>query len=316
MEFSNLVWLASTGSMLLLVAGFFLYIIFHWSDLENLALFIVDIPSMVTDLRTLPQLRRNIQVDLNHNIDSLDNEVPGLFSASAKVEWLADNAIEPQVNVDQGDKLFIRIREGRDQDRAYVTAAMALIERATLLDTRQYFHASTMRAIELKLADRFVSNTRFRGASGYFRRLELDPVLERHSDTARIFDQLEIVDESGLFTRIFLNQCLSLTTSLGSHHASRKIRYEINNLIEYLSTLVERLQGVEPIEFSFNGEVIRIALAVISDPQRFVQRGIGFYKKKARESISAGTRLLYILSMGTLQSSRAMTSHGPLCLMP
>jgi hypothetical protein len=70
-----------------------------------------------------------------------------------------------------------------------------------------------LKALELVLAERFLSTTRFRSARNLFYTEVYDSLLQNDKQLVKTVKELQMINEGGILTRVFLRECQILGTA-------------------------------------------------------------------------------------------------------
>ncbi len=288
---------ASTLGAIGITAILILYCILHWEHIERFLYLIVRIFSGISGKAKLIAIGGAIQGDINVAISNLDKEVPYLFTKGVRIQWLEEG--QDFANIDD-DAIIVRVKAEQDHDRVYVNAVIQLLKRCLMIDARRFLHGHLMQAVELVLADRFFENVRFRTARGLYYSEFLDPVVKGNKSVSQAVEQINSINERGLFTRVFLRECQVLPLTYGEHYKPSGIKFEVNDFAKYLSDFVESLDDPKKplVEFYFSRDNIKISFAVLADYVRFRDRGPYFYHSRAQRSIQNGAKTIYVLAQG------------------
>lgn len=270
-------------------------LIYHWNKIEEFASSIHRFFIFSKNKKDFGRIRSTLQTDINKSILEITKEAPGCFAEAVKVEWLSEG--KDLINVDE-KAIYIKLNKDSDVDQLFLRTLSLLFERAFLIESRRFIHHHLFTGLTLILSKRIIANSRFRSATPLFYETIHNPKLLDKS-IALLFKKLTYLDEQGLFTRVFLNECAQLPTITGIELLGSQPKWDINKFLDFTVTLFKTIENKDQrIDFEFKSKTINIAYAVLADSYIGHSMGISFYINRTKQSIIQGASIIYIIAIG------------------
>lgn len=217
--------------------------------------------------------------------------IPSLPNVKVKIKWVTSPS-DPVLSED--GTLVLRIQETNDQARNILAATRVALPRILCTTLRPYLEEYASSAIDLtvlrKLADKLG-----RHAHPIFQRYFLAPEVEEDVRAAELFAKLLIIDRTGIFVSIFLEELNALGSVLYSTGETRNVTDEITSFLEFLLLLANRDLGQE-IQLEFHSENINVGLLLLAISFRAATEGTAPYIRRIDRYLTLGYDSIYIVA--------------------
>jgi len=143
----------------------------------------------------------------------------------------------------------------------------------------------------------------------YFQNEVLVPRLS-DQELLEYFRCMEILDEKGLFTRLFLRELKQLSARHGLQLTNLpEIRNDTRNFLNYADTIGRKERGVDVI-LDYEGTHIQTGIVMVAKPQLFKIAGVHPYVKRAIEKFDGGCEIVYIVGWEpTIRQTESVISY-------
>ena len=273
-----------------------LFLIFNWEKVEKFISSVANFFEGTFKSVSSQAIRLTLQADLNDAITNLDKEAPGLFEKGVSIKWLESG--EEHINTNR-EGVFIRVNKTENTDKILLRSIDFILNSALLVKSRTYLHGHVFEATKLVLGEKMISSAGYHSALLAYRTEKYNPVMQSDKTIAKATNRLEFLNYQGLFTRVFLRECIDLHQRVGIGHEATGIKWDITRFLDFASDLFQSLSqdGVRA-NFEYASSTLNIAFAVLADEFTWAISGLDFYKRRTRLSIQRGAEIIYIVGLG------------------
>ena len=217
--------------------------------------------------------------------------VPSVNDPKIRIKWVTS----PADPVFQSDgTLIIRMQETNDQTRNILTATRVALPRIVCPSLRPNLEKYTESAIDLTILKN-LSDKLGKHAQPVFQQYFLAPEIEENKRISELFSKLIILDESGIFVSILLEELNLLGEYLFSTGDTSDKTGDILSLIEYLLGIATR-QVREHIELEYISPCFKIGVMLLAISARAENEGLPPYLRRIKKNLNLGCESLYIAS--------------------
>lgn len=207
----------------------------------------------------------DIQGRVNDFSKRLAGNLPGTTPIGVKVEWVTED--ETPESFFGKDRVVIRMRQHRDQDKNFVYAGMAFISTTVLPRCKKYLSRTQKEAIDLHVARRLLEAEK----PAVIDRFVEEFFSERAISNARLMELLEkynIIDTAGLFFPVLAQELRFLGQKVFYGPKKQGVIQEVKRFIEFLVVYAQRETGDEDISQTFDGTYCRCGIVIVGKPAK------------------------------------------------
>jgi small subunit ribosomal protein S1 len=220
----------------------------------------------------------NIQGSINQFRETVNKESADLIP-EAEVEWVTETSKESFFDNFKG-KVIIRMNPCENNDINLARASLLQVSKGVIPESRLYIDSRLNTAIDLSLVKKILLNQGKKNAYRYFISEITVPELADEAILQNL-EQIETIEESGLFTRLFLRQLKELPVIIGLNFQNlTAVRDDVNNFFEY-SQIVANRKEHEKITLDYEGTHIKSAIIYVAMKHRMTFEGARPYIKRA-----------------------------------
>jgi len=241
--------------------------------------------------------RASVASDIQGRIDEFrkTHEFLNILPFGLKIRWQRGDTVS---ELKEGEVIII-MNEHRDQARNFLNGLMAYLSAGLLPKVRPYAPPRVTRAIELVTANKMLAKERTDAISIYTSEIA-DPEIKRDVELAETVRTLELFDDVGLFTRIFLNDLSRYGEALAGRRPSQDDWKTVRELMDMLSRLVTRPHGQDVgRDFLVLTNDLNLCVVLVAKGTTLATSGFEAHLNYVREKASGGVTHFHILSRGT-----------------
>jgi hypothetical protein len=245
----------------------------------------------------------DIQSRVNHFLRTTSADLPGLLTNSVRLQWV-DGSISRQAMID-GKTVVVRLRREDREETNFVHGVCLFVSKSLLFKAKRYLSPPQAEATDLYIAMKLLEREK-PSIVDHFLEDYLHPAVDdRKSNTARIFDDLAVVDEGRLLFPIYLRELEFLGEKVFGGRKDRLIIDEVTNLIDFLKAFVGREVGQPSVDLDFFGSYCRFAVVIVGKAFKLAHESIRPYTGFIRNTLApAGVETIYLL--GPSKNSEAI----------
>jgi hypothetical protein len=205
---------------------------------------------------------------------------PGLVEGKLKIRWTSQHEARALL---QGGEVLVCMRRSDHESENLANGLMAYLPRAVVPRARRYVAPETMRAADLVLAKRVLSEgPRLRGALEVFFDFHLDPARAESAEMCSRIGALDEIDLCGWLVPVVLPELRRLGDALYPSAEHRICRADAEEMIIWLARLASLPPGDKTGSLSYKGPFFRIALIWVAIPHRLAEEGLKPYRRRAK----------------------------------
>jgi hypothetical protein len=258
---------------------------------------------IATVLRKIPNLpnyykRTTVQFELESEINTALKEFgkdgAGFIDKEVKIKWLTPGEHARRLFF-QGGKAYLKLDFDEDKERNLVEAVFLYCNECLLPEVRQYVERPLMHAIDLTFIDELLERRNaFRGRA-YFTQEVIPREIEANKDIEKYIDVLELINQHGLFIRVFLPELREYPGRTQRRVTRKNHLQQIEEFLTFLKdTAEERTKSIKRAWLHI-GETIRIGIILVGQVDKLQYEGTKPYVRRAALDNSNGARTVYLI---------------------
>jgi len=157
----------------------------------------------------LASIAYNIQGNINQFRETVNKESPDLIP-EAEVEWVTKVKKESFFD-DYKGKVIVRMNPSKDNAINLAKASLIQVSKGVIPESRMYVEPKINVSIDLSLVKKILLKQGEKNAYRYFLNEIITPKLD-DKEVVNYLEKIELMDNVGLFTRLFLRELKELPT--------------------------------------------------------------------------------------------------------
>jgi transcription antitermination factor NusA-like protein len=269
-----------------------LYWIAHPVKFERLKALLCRGLSCLNERWEYGRVAMDLQATINNVGEQIDKQAPKVLPHALKIEWVKDG--DEEAILRRGE-IIVRLNRYESQDRNLVVATLKYLGRGLLPRARSYIDDRLRRSTEYTVAKRVFGSARAIGASDYFFKEILKPVLKEEPDLRKDCDLLDTLDGAGYFSRIFLTEVREFGERTLPATPTRDHAGEIRAFAEFLYTVAKERRK---IKLHFPGVKIKVATILVAKEETVRQWGLSPHLRRIKMRVREGIDSIYLCGRG------------------
>jgi hypothetical protein len=197
------------------------------------------------------------------------------------------------VNEIKEGEFVVRLDPSHEQERNIALLASSIVKRTTLVGIRHSVEEPLQLAIDLNLVRCLLAEIEDKSALDYFLSNEYAHGLERSEATRNWNDQITVLDERGLFTRILLVELEEFARTVHGMPPRLFMAGEIEGLVSFLHRIATK-RGGEMVPLQYHRAYIRIAVIIVAQTHKLLQ-SIDPYMNMMNALLARDFNSIYVL---------------------
>lgn len=254
----------------------------------------------------LESIAYKIQGNLNDYGQKINAEYPNLVPET-KLEYIKYES-EESFHIDYSGNLILKLHPSKDNTKNLIKATMMQVAKGVIQESRIYVDPKINTSIDLTLSHKILKE-QDRNSNLYFRNEVLVPRLS-DQELLEYFRCMEILDEKGLFTRLFLRELKQLSVRHGLQLTNLpEIRNDTRNFLNYADTIGRKERGVD-VKLDYEGTHIQTGIVMVAKPLIFEIAGVHPYVQRALDKFNSGCEIVYIVGWEpTIRQTESVISY-------
>ncbi|MYE55127.1 MAG: hypothetical protein F4X34_08040 [Chloroflexi bacterium] len=251
-------------------------------------------------------IRSSIQGRISTFARSMNDQVNGIMPYNIRLSFVKEiNRTELDI---EGQVVIVRIRDNLEDDRNLVNSMMAFCSLGVVPQARQFLSKSMNAAIDVTVTRKLLNDLKHYSALQYLYGEMLPDSGEEsraREEFCRIFDAL---DESGLFTRVFLEEIRDFGARISSRYPTPWHNAEAIQFAEYVYEFATRPAGYDMEDIGYDGTYISTALVPVGTLETMVSGGEEPYLRHIQRLKESEFQRAYIIARGAPSSGNPSQS--------
>jgi len=290
--FSNLnqilPWLGYPISFVLGLA--ILYLITHPETAEKWGAILCKLGAYISTRAEKKHIALDVQSIVNSFKKETDREVENLLPYGIKIDWVGEE-ITPESFISEG-VVVIRLGLHKNRDENLIRVLKEYLSQTLVPEIKPHLSESVKKAIDFAVMSKILKKAP--SARNRFLENEYKPEIDRNQEIKDYCEMMEVLDQQGRFTRIFLRELKDLEGRLSGSLPKDKVDKEIREFLEFLYRI--ETKGEQDVPLDFVGEYIKTQIVLVARPET---TDIKPHKKRIKDNISKGIRSFYLLARGS-----------------
>lgn len=241
----------------------------------------------------LASIAYNIQGNINQFREVVNLESPDLIP-EAQVEWISRVKRESFFD-DYKAKVIVRMEPSKDNNVNLAKATLLQVSKGVIPESREYIEPKMSVSIDLSLVKKILLKQNEKNAYRYFMNEIAVPELE-DEEVIRYLEKMELIDNAGLFTRLFLRELKELPVIRGlTFQNISEIRTDVKNFFAYTEIVAKR-KPHEHIPLQYEGAYIKTAIIYVAIARRMDKEGLKPYIRRALINREDGIEIIFFIS--------------------
>lgn len=191
---------------------------------------------------------------------SLGQVVPNLDPTGVTVQWIEEGETPDQFFSD--NRLVLRLRQHRNQDRNFVNASLVFIAHTVLVRAKKYMSSPQMESLDLFVAKKLFEKEK-PGVVDEFYAEHFAPRVEANDKIMELVEKYNVIDKFGFFSPVFVQEMTFLGQKVFFRKRTNEVIVEIYKLIDFLEAHANRPLG-QDVEVEFEGKYSRCAIMIVA----------------------------------------------------
>jgi hypothetical protein len=191
-----------------------------------------------------------------------------LLPRAVDIVWVEGGA--GAINEIREGEFVVRLDPSREQEKNIALLASSIVKRTTLVGIRHSVEASLQLAIDLNLIKCLLAQIRNKGALDYFFSYEYTPQLGGNAAAKGWNDQITILDERGMFTRILLVELEDFAKRVHGMPPRLFMAGEVEGLVTFLHRIATKQFG-QLVPLEFQKAYIRVGIIIVATTYKLLR---------------------------------------------
>ena len=241
-------------------------------------------------------VKSSIQGNISTFARSMNEQVNGIMPYNIRLSFVKEidrTELDPESKI-----VIVRIRDNLEDDRNLVNSMMAFCSIGVVPQARHFLSKSMNTAIDVTITRKLLNDLKHYGALQYLYEEMLPDTGDEgkaREEFCRMFDAL---DESGLFTRVFLEEMRDFGARISSRYPTPFHNAEAVQFAEYVYGFSTRPTGYDMGEIGYDGTYISTAFVPVGTIETMVSGGEEPYLRHIRRLKEVEYQRAYIIARG------------------
>jgi len=217
----------------------------------------------------------------------------------AKIKWV--DTTTPEAFFQDG-RLIIRMDCSENKNRNLTLATLLFVQQAVLRKTKRYLDVILRDSIDLVVTKKLFDAKGGEDEQHYYNDIFLTPKLCNSPELRGRCEELALLDEKGLFTRLLLRELRFLGEQLDNALPTDEIRDEIGRFSDYLCR-ISRAPSIHadgdrlrPSDFQFKGRYLRIQVVLFAIYANVMAEHVRPYMRRVKDGLKDRIDIFYVLA--------------------
>ncbi len=215
-----------------------------------------------------------------------------LLPRAVDIIWVEGGA--GAVNEIREGEFVVRLDPSREQEKNIALLASSIVKRTTLVGIRHSVEEPLQLAIDLNLIKCLLAQIGNKNALDYFFRHEYTPQLGGNVTAKGWNDQITILDERGMFTRILLVELEDFAKRVHGMPPRLFMAGEVEGLVTFLYRIATKQFG-QLVPLQFQKAYIRVAIIIVAMTHKLL-RSVEPYVKTMNVLLNRDIFSIYMIA--------------------
>lgn len=276
--------------LILIILGFictFFYMLLHPEKVQKWSVLIFYFVNLLTKKEDRRIVKNDIEGRVNEFAKEMNREIPSLELVGISVQWVPKNETEEQFFSE--NRLVLRMHKYTNQSKNFVSASIIFVSKVMLRKVKRHLSSLQKDSIDLYVM-RTLLEKKKKTALDFFFDEYLIPAVDSNEKIAELIEKYNIIDKTGLFYPIFIQEMRFLGEKL--FYKSKKIKgfiiNEVKKFIDFLNRYAEREIGEKKIPKTFTGIYLRCGIMIVAKKRKIgkdIEPYLAYIKKLNKQEI-------------------------------
>lgn len=254
--------------------------------------------SWVSNKLEYSNVATNVQCKVNAYGEKICKEAPEALPHAMKIEWVK-NAQSVEASLRNGE-IVVALDYSKNRDRNLVVSTLAYLGKGLLPTARPYIEPTLIKATDYTVAKQVFVSSGDNLATQYFFDKYLKPEMVTTPQLGKDCQALDLLEDRGLFTRIYLKQLKILGDKVYPATPDDSTMRESRDFINFLNKIASKERGIDvPGGLTFTGSKIRVNVMLVARKKTIERSGIKAHERRVALCRNAGIEYLYICGIGS-----------------
>ena len=271
-ELSTIIGFVTSWSLTGVFAIILIHFLFHPEKIEKWVALIAKLFSFTSKKVEKIHISKDIQSKLNIYRKGVNKESEGLVPFKANVKFINPMSFGEDRVEHHEDKVIIIMKNRKNQDENFVKASLFCVENTLIPNARRYVDPQLMKSIDLQFVKNLIADVD-KAKLNYYIDNHLSIQLENNNELVENINILDLLSETGVFTRIFLKVLRDYGLQHFPHPSIPEHYEEPRIFFEKIKEFANRKSG-EDVNPTLEGKHIKISIIMIGRPTKvFTETG-------------------------------------------
>jgi small subunit ribosomal protein S1 len=278
------------GIVLTIGAVLIYLLVFHTANLLLLSGKISEVASHASKYFERDSVAKTIRGTIMEVSQELNKENPDIAPYDLKIEWVKQVDRQTFINDNQ---VIVRMHHHSQKTKNIVVALSDFVEKGVIPKAKKYVDSRVSRSADLTLVRRILA-TKYQDGLDCFDDEILNPLIQNDPEINSLFQQLVLLDDSGMLTQIILREFALLGKKLHPHPPNDDVKRETREFITYLYRVASKERG-EDILLAFNRNLIKVSVVIVAKNETVDLYGASAYSHRIDQYLSQGIETIYVI---------------------
>ena len=232
---------------------------------------------------------------VNQFAKKFDRESLGIMPCSLKIEWVKE--IDKEAILKEEGMVLVKLGHHHDDlQRALALAMLMFCGESLIQMSRPYLSNVLVRSLDLVTTKKMLNESKEKGSVDYLINNVIKPEIENDSNLKEKCQNMEVLDDRGLFSRVLLRELQELGRELYPKTPLGSETKESDEFVDFLMQIANKGQD-EYVELFFKENWIRIAFILVARAEVIAERGFTPYIDRLAKLQKREAKTVYIHGM-------------------
>lgn len=281
------------------IIGFIIWLLENYEKYEKFKACVIK--PFIKGRKTLQKrfLSNKIQGKINTFSKSVAEEIGEKEKYRVKIEWVDRSDTE---SFFKNDELIIRMDCKDNINRNLALATLIYVSETLVKKARPYIDKILNKAMDLMATKRIFEEETAEDEKEYYNHVMLFPQLENDKELRDDCENIQLLEQKGYFTRLFLRELRFLGELLDTTIPTDEVKKEVRQFLGYLINLAktplvqEPGRWLAPEEFKFERRYLKVQFVLFARVENVTLKNIRPYLKRIKNGLKEGIDIFYLLA--------------------
>lgn len=237
-------------------------------------------------------VRFRIEGPCTKALKKISAEMPEIEIPDLKINWVGEDNLQ---SVLTSGKAIVKLKFDDDNTRNIVKATTIYVRDAFLPHAKGYLSSSLRKAIDLSITKKILLNVSFAQKNKQIVTQFINENLDHESEVLEKCEEVEEIDDHGLFTRIVLRELDSFGGKLFGRTVKSEYSHEADSFLQFMHKIATR-DFEENTPLAFPESIIKVGVILVAKRETYLQYGLDPYLRRIKLGIAQGIKTFYLLA--------------------